>query len=49
MLYVATDAFSVSSFTFPDIEFESIIAQYNSEVYHIVCNEDGSLVASGGG
>lgn len=49
MLYVANDSFSVSAYVFPEIQFDSIIAQYNSAVYHIVCNNEGNLIASGGG
>ncbi|KAG8199957.1 hypothetical protein JTE90_006203 [Oedothorax gibbosus] len=49
ILYVSSDKFAVSAYTFPSVEFDQIIAQFNTEVYHIVCNKDGTLVACGGG
>ncbi|XP_015915090.2 WD repeat and HMG-box DNA-binding protein 1 isoform X1 [Parasteatoda tepidariorum] len=50
VLYAAINGkFTVSAYSFPSIEFEQIIAQFNTIVYHVVCSKNGNLVASGGG
>ncbi|XP_054711424.1 WD repeat and HMG-box DNA-binding protein 1-like [Uloborus diversus] len=48
-LYVASDDFKLKCYLFPDTEFDGIIAEFSSTVYHIVCSKDGNLVAAGGG
>ncbi|XP_055935978.1 WD repeat and HMG-box DNA-binding protein 1-like [Argiope bruennichi] len=48
-IYLSADSFKVSAYTFPEAEFDQIVAQFSTTVYHIACSYDGKLIASGGG
>ncbi|CAL1269183.1 unnamed protein product [Larinioides sclopetarius] len=48
-IYLSADSFKVCAYTFPEAEFDQIVAQFSTAVYHIACSNDGKLIASGGG
>ncbi|GFX29404.1 WD repeat and HMG-box DNA-binding protein 1 [Trichonephila clavipes] len=48
-IYLSSDNYNVSAYSFPEAEFEKIISQFSTAVYHIVCSKDGKLIACGGG
>ncbi|GIY66224.1 WD repeat and HMG-box DNA-binding protein 1 [Caerostris extrusa] len=49
LIYLSADSFKVEAYTFPEAEFEQIVAQFSTSIYHIVCSKDGKIVACGGG